>query len=546
MRSLFSFPYLPLLLTGIISASLLVAIHDVYWWPQDDGIFAYLAEALVKGGIYGIDVIDIHGGYHSLLNAWLFKVFGTDVVVLRYPLIVLGTLQALMITHMASKTASQSVAILAGLSAVTLGFIQFPNASPGWYLLFFAIAIIWLLASFKRSALQMGLVGVLVGIAFLFRHPSAAFISVGIFLYLLHQAEINESSYRTFAMPRLVLIIPLIAVITYSYFMFELLAFILFAAPLILVISHGIWKVADWNLKVLIAEISCIATGFFIGILPMIVYQLAWGDLALWFTNSFFSSANIINFPFFFEQRYWDHLFTSFFYYWASILALPLVLTWLWIKGRQQGIMIHPAFFIAIAFGLVSFYYQIPFYLYCSLSVFLLAVFVSIKSWSETSNSIAISFLLVINILALATQSLGFQAVLYPDSFTASEIPKVSLRLEKTDQQNYLKLISIIEEYSTKADSMFVFPKNPDLYFVTERNNPFPFYETSLEVNTEEQYQELLEKLELNPPRLFIFNQGSKYKRSFEERLFELLRTSEKYQLVEKFNSYWFFTLADA
>lgn len=546
MRLLFSSQYLYLLLTGMISTILLLVTYNVYWWPQDDGIFAYLAEAVLNGGIYGLEVIDIHGGYHTLLNAWLFQVFGSDVVVLRYPLVVMGILQALMVAHMVSKSSSQSVATLAGISTVTLGFIQFPNASPGWYLLFFAIAVVWVLATFKKNGLQLAAVGVLIGLGFLFRHPSAAFISMGVFLYLLQEAEIGTQHFRIFSLPRIVLCFLLAGVLAYSYLLFEVLAFLLFAAPLLIVIWHKIRVVPDWNLRELIVNIACISGGFVLAITPMLLYQMRVGDVYLWVMNSFFSSANILNYGFFFEAKYLDYLQSEFFYYWLSILILPFFLIGLWAQRKLSNKKIHPAVFIALGFGLVSFYYQIPFYFYCSISVFVLAVFVSIDPWREAINTVAISFLLIINILAISTQSIGFQSILQADQFVDSEIPKVSLKLERASQQDYLKLISIIEENSSNSDSMFVFPLNPDLYFVTERANPFPFYGTSFAITNEIQYQSLLERLTVDPPRLFVFNRGSKYVQAYEEQLFEALKTDKRYQLLEKYKSYWFFTLSGA
>ena len=78
-------------------ALIVVHFHDRFWWPPDDGAYAYVALRLLRGDVLNGDVQDIHAGYVHFIHAAALKMFGEDLLSLRYPLSMLTVLQAALV-----------------------------------------------------------------------------------------------------------------------------------------------------------------------------------------------------------------------------------------------------------------------------------------------------------------------------------------------------------------------------------------------------------------------------------------------------------------
>ena len=72
--------------SAIVNSLLLWHFHDRYFYPTDDGFYAHIAERLLNGAVLHLDVQDIHPGYIHFVHAAAFRLFGMDIVSLRYPL----------------------------------------------------------------------------------------------------------------------------------------------------------------------------------------------------------------------------------------------------------------------------------------------------------------------------------------------------------------------------------------------------------------------------------------------------------------------------
>jgi hypothetical protein len=80
------------LVSLLLNAALLWHFHDRYWYPTDDGFYAHIAERLLDGEVLNRDIQDIHPGYINFLHATAFRLFGLDIVSLRYPLVLASLL----------------------------------------------------------------------------------------------------------------------------------------------------------------------------------------------------------------------------------------------------------------------------------------------------------------------------------------------------------------------------------------------------------------------------------------------------------------------
>ena len=76
---------------------LLYSFHDRFWYPPDEGNYAHVAQRILAGETLNLQVQDVHPGYITFVNAAALRVFGADLVSLRYPLVLAGLLQALVL-----------------------------------------------------------------------------------------------------------------------------------------------------------------------------------------------------------------------------------------------------------------------------------------------------------------------------------------------------------------------------------------------------------------------------------------------------------------
>ncbi len=117
---------------------LLYAFHDRFWYPPDEGNYAHVAQRILRGETLNLQVQDVHPGYISFVNAAALRVFGADLVSLRYPLVLAGLLQAAVLFFLFPREDPWRAAV-ATIALTALGAIQFLNPTAHWY----CLALTW-------------------------------------------------------------------------------------------------------------------------------------------------------------------------------------------------------------------------------------------------------------------------------------------------------------------------------------------------------------------------------------------------------------------
>src|SRR3954452_2224624 len=77
-----------------VASGLLFSFYNSFWYPPDEGNYAHVAQRVMQGEILNLDVQDVHPGYIMFLHAGALRVFGLDLLSLRYPLVAAELLQA--------------------------------------------------------------------------------------------------------------------------------------------------------------------------------------------------------------------------------------------------------------------------------------------------------------------------------------------------------------------------------------------------------------------------------------------------------------------
>ncbi len=260
-------------LAFVVLATLGVVAHffDRFWWPPDEGVYAYVAERMVGGDILYRDVQDLHAGYVQLLNAAAFALLGIDLVSLRYPLALATVLQAVLVFFLL-RPRGPLVAASGGLAAAALTFVQFLNPTANWYALFVAVVATMVLAWPSRSAGRLVAWGFLLGVLFLVRQLTGVLFAMGALTYLLYEAQAAAAApvRRAVLAPALVAVMAL-GLAGYLVANAELFGALLFGLGPLLILA---WALA--NLKppdrVVARLTGWLLTGALLAAVPLGVY----------------------------------------------------------------------------------------------------------------------------------------------------------------------------------------------------------------------------------------------------------------------------------
>lgn len=178
------------------------------WIPHDEGALGQSAERVLQGEVPHRDFDEIYTGGLSYLNAVAFRVFGTELISLRYVLYLFSLGWVPVVYYAASRFVSPPMAGIVTLLAVAWGVPNYSAAMPSWYNLFFAsFGVASLLRYIEtRSRLWLFVAGLCGGISFLFK-VSGLFFIAGVLLFFLFPdksaadgrpiSRIERNLYRT-------------------------------------------------------------------------------------------------------------------------------------------------------------------------------------------------------------------------------------------------------------------------------------------------------------------------------------------------------------
>ena len=134
------------------------------------------------------DIQELHAGYINFANALAFRLFGDNLLSLRYPLFGMGVLGACLVFLLLMRHGALMAAV-ASLSFSSLSVVQFLNPTPHWYCLFLVLLIIAVLTWLPRdSPWRLEILGFLVVTVLLFRQLTGVLTAIGLLAYLLAEA----------------------------------------------------------------------------------------------------------------------------------------------------------------------------------------------------------------------------------------------------------------------------------------------------------------------------------------------------------------------
>jgi hypothetical protein len=108
------------------------------WIAGDDGFLAQCALRVLRGELPHRDFRDNYTGGLAIYHALAFRIFGVQLVALRYAVVVVMVPWIAAVYYVASRFASAVAAGAITLLAVAWSLPTYPAAMPSWYNLFLA------------------------------------------------------------------------------------------------------------------------------------------------------------------------------------------------------------------------------------------------------------------------------------------------------------------------------------------------------------------------------------------------------------------------
>jgi hypothetical protein len=551
-----------LILAVLVAVIIYLNFYDSFWYPPDEGVYAHVAERVLNGERLNTDIHDIHFGYITLINAAALHLFGSDLISLRYPLVIIGLLQALLMFILFSQRGT-IIAITASVSLSSLAIVQFLNPSANWYVLFLTICLVGVAALWRHeNSLRLITLGLLAGLVLFVRQLSGVFVIMGLLTYLICEHQ-EATTGRQRALARLCILIMLAGTGWYIHAKADLLGWLIF----------GIWPMGILVWAYLNASISNarffniigkLAVGGFLAAAPVLLYHTYHGSLGNWFSDTVIAAAAFSDTGFIGSSHYANLLGFSLAsllqptslhgvvnnVFWVVLILLTMVNGYMVLvslfAGRRSKAL-QPLPILAVFYSLVSLHFQIPIYLFFSIGLTLASVL-----WlatRETSGWIAAPvamawFLSVTALYYHAGQPLsrGAEGILTgvrTQTMHKSSLPGNSLNITGEDLSLYRRIVAVINENTEASDHILALPANPEIYFMTKRKNPLRYANPGQGIVSESAFVMAKRQLDAKPPAMLVYKAEDKYNTPYIRELMAHLNPHyQRMDTIEEFAVY--------
>jgi hypothetical protein len=221
--------------------------------------------------------------------------------------------------------------------------------------------------------------------------------------------------------------------------------------------------------------------------------------------------------------------------YW---LVLPLVAAMVGILSLRRlraRRPLAPLCVVAVFYGLVALFQQIPIYLYytAALSLAALLLLAAGERRPVRAGALATAVLLLsvgLRFHAAQPLSRGLEGTVAGTTteLVPSGLERCSLKIDPRDRAIYREVVARITAATPAGEPIFVFPNHPELYFLTGRPNPFRFHSTALGIQRADEIPPLLARLASLRPRMIVHVPGDPNTTAFSREI--LLRLGGTYR----------------
>jgi hypothetical protein len=281
-----------------------------------------------------------------------------------------------------------------------------------------------------------------------------------------------------------------------------------------------------------------LAAGAAIAALPLFFHLAVEGAAAAWFDDTVATAAHLTDIV---ASRRWGAWYASLMVtgasqavgsltfpavvngvYWAILPALATVNGVLAIRAlrRSEDSSEFSLPVVAAFYSLVSLFMQNSMYLYFTVGLSLVAVL-----WMVARSRLAFRASWAALTVLLSAVAITYHAA-QPFARTTSEmlegrrtstdvvdcaLPRCGLQLERSILEPYRQIVEVIQKEVSPGAAIAVFPSDAQLYFLSNRRNPFRFYNSAIGVRSQQDVDQTVEIIRRVAPRIMTFRPGDKY-----------------------------------
>jgi hypothetical protein len=553
---------------AVAASTLLVLVyyHASYIEIHDDGVFAYVASRLLDGARLNLDVVSFHSGFLHFIHTLTFRLFGVDFVSLRYPLLLSNFLHV-MIVYAIFRERGVAFSLVAVLLALSTSCILYNNPTGNWYtqLCFWSLCLILVhIPEHQKSRYLWS--GMVLGTCFLFRQLSFAFLSLGYLAFLAGESKYQHKGRSVDQNPDGILISRVILLAAGLPFVFYALGgvnpdgILLFSLmPLFLY-----FRLASRSQLEISRLLSCgilTMVGAAMVLAPFVLFISFNYDLSLWLEHTFVRPFALheaehkklmffLWLPYFGVQEVLVNPFNPVVLLnsviWSILPFLSLVLGLVILRSKSR-LVTHPLPILALNYGLVAVYYEIPIYLIFTLTPTLTALlFLTDRKFERFAMIVAIGLSAVLFYYhAGQPQERGVLGILRGTRLPseACRLPYCSLQVGHEVNETYSKLYKILKPLVADGATFYAFPYNPELFFLLDVPPHKSGYHFLIDIRTREELNRLERAFEEDPPKVLVVDLTDKAAGAYAQELWAGMKN--RYVHVDQVDTVEIFKLRD-
>ena len=553
-----------LIIVVVFNGIVLVYFHNRFWWPPDEGVYAHIAERVMKGEALNSDVEEIHTGYLNLFHSVVFRVFGVRLVSLRYPLAAVAFIQSCLVFLIFAKR-NLWLGVMGAVGSTSLGVIQYLNPTPNWYCLLLATLIAFCLTYIRPERKgRLELVGLLTGLIFLLRQITGVFVAMSVLTYLLCEKR-DETQRSGTLLSKCLLGVMLLGAAAYLLAATEQIGLLLFGVWPIMILIQALFYSNTSNKRTLQIVIrmglGCIAAA-----VPILLYHVVHRSLWTFFDDTVLRALHVAKFSYLKFQNYGEQVvyalqnlfaFESFAtvvngVYWTVLPLIASVVgvgTFLAFRRSRELSAVGSLPVIAVFYAQVALLQQIPIYLFYSLPLsFAALVWLAREARRRTVLALVFAtiFVAFVSIRYQAAQPIGrtLGGIIRGDRTAlvqATTLPRTGLWIDPESLRIYTEVVQTIQAESQPNDTIFVIANYPEFYFLAERRNPFRFWNTAVGVRNEQEAAAAMNVLKDQPPRVVVIDPQDRNNSQYSNEMIAYIRST--YRLINTISNFEIYRL---
>jgi len=539
----------------VVALAILLHFHNHFWWASGEGAAATAALQLLEGrtGIGAPGLVD-------LVNALAFRIFGIDLVSLRYPLVALTLVQAgLAFTLLAGRGVLPAFA--AALVMASLTFVQFLSPVAEWYALFLCLLIAAVLSR-GRTDLRGDLegVGFLLAVLAFFQPASGAFAAAGVLTFLLLR-EVRPAERERAVVARGALFLLFAGLALHLRAAADLIPALLFGAAPLLLLGYAFITVGAGN-SVVCRMLGRLGVGVLLAAVPFVAFHVFQGTLEAWLLQAVSAATTEPTAgPGFgplllgaLEQITGGGRTTVLNgVFWLVLPLLPAVLGIAILRAiwRDEEAGRAPLPIMACFFAAAMAQHQSPLALFFTTALTLTGLLYLAAGAGRRGRYAFTCLCLVLALLGLTYQagrplSGGWDGMVAGRSKTIVAplgLPRASLTVAAEEAALYGLLVNLIQANSGDGDRVLALPDNPEVTFLAERPAALPDLRPLIDLNREPAFRAVAGALAQDPPRLLVYRPADWRNTPAVRRLVAGLRG--RYRLLDMAGGFEVYLLKD-